>query len=61
MSNYGQHRVKDRLILEGFGWKLGALRRVSTPQRDQIWFLPMLKERTGNEKAGSGDKIGVDC
>lgn len=65
MSNYGEHRVEDRLILEGFVWEKGALRRVSKPQRDQIWLLPILGKVDGDsigvdEKTGNAENVGID-
>ncbi|WP_313526281.1 DUF927 domain-containing protein, partial [Shinella sp.] len=61
MANYGEHKVEDRLILEGFAWEKGCLRRVSTPQPNQIWLLPTLSKVTADdnaEKAGIAEKMG---
>lgn len=58
MSNYGEHRVEDRLILEGFAWEKGALRRVSKPQRDQIRLLPIPGRIVDGDKVGGDEKAG---
>ena len=58
MANYGEHRVEDRLILEGFAWEKGCLRRVSTPQPDQIWLLPMLSKVIADGNMDAAEKMG---
>ena len=58
MANYGEHSVEDRLILEGFAWEKGCLRRVSTPQPDQIWLLPMLSKVMADDNIDTAEKMG---
>lgn len=59
MANYGEHMVEDRLILEGFAWEKGCLRRVSTPQPDQIWLLPMLSKVKADDNIDTAEKTDI--